>query len=516
VAGDALRMTTRFASTLALTAAAVALAAAPAAHAATNDISTVAGTTGGLSGDLGPATRAQLHYPHAIAATADGGYLIADTQNDRIRKVSRGGMIRTVAGTTAGFSGDGGHATAAQLNRPHGVAATADGGFLIADTSNNRIRKVSPWPNETITTVAGTGTAGLAGDGGSAIAAELNHPTGVAATADGGFLIADYVNDRVRKVSPTGTITTVAGSTEGLSGDGGPAIHAQLDGPFSIAGTADGGFLIADDWNSRVRKVSPTGTITTVAGTTGGLSGDGGPAIAAKLENPTAVTAAPDGGFVIADRANNRIRRVSPTGTITTIAGTTYGLAGDGGPATLARLGRPAGVAVTSRGRLLIADSNNSRIRFVDIDLRIPDKPPAPPAPPAPPVKPASGGSPTPASSAAPATPAAPSKPAASPNPASSRLGVTLVTKRVTAQPRRVVAVRYMTTQAAAVELRIMRGQRRVSRIYVDAAQGRNTVRVRVPQRTGNYRLVLAATSSSGHRATDSALLAVKRTQRAR
>ena len=254
--------------------------AAARANAATNNIFTVSGTTEGLSGDGGPATAAQLSFPSGVAVTADGGFLIADRNNHRVRRVSPAGTITTVAGTTAGLSGDGGPATAAQLAAPFGVAVTADGGYLIADTFNDRVRRVSP--AGTITTVAGT-TAGLSGDGGPATAAQLSDPFGVAATADGGFLIADTFNNRVRRVSPGGTITTVAGTTAGLSGDGGPATAAQLSDPCGVAATADGGFLIADAVNHRVRRVSPAGTITTVAGTTEGLSGDGGPATAAQL-----------------------------------------------------------------------------------------------------------------------------------------------------------------------------------------------------------------------------------------
>jgi len=238
---------------LAVTVALAAFAGAPAALAAPGDIFTVAGTTFGLSGDGGAATAAQLNSPFGVAATADGGFLIADTSNDRVRKVSPAGTITTIAGTTTGLSGDNGAAIAAQLYSPNGVAATADGGFLIADTSNDRVRKVSP--AGTITTVAGT-TFGLSGDGGAATAAQLNFPGGVAATADGGFLIADTNDDRVRKVSAAGTITTVAGTTSGLSGDNCAATAAQLSAPGGVAAAADGGFLIADSGNDRVRKVS--------------------------------------------------------------------------------------------------------------------------------------------------------------------------------------------------------------------------------------------------------------------
>src|SRR5207302_379593 len=202
--------------------------------------------------------------------------------------------IFTVAGTLtmSGSTGDGGPATAAKLNEPNGVAATADGGYLIADTSNHAIRQVSP--TGTITTVAGTLTvSGSTGDGGPATAAKLFTPDGVAATADGGYLIADTSNQAIRRVSPAGTITTVAGTltVPGSTGDGGPATAAKLQGPDGVVATPDGGFLIADTSNSAIRRVSPAGRITTVAGTlsTSGSTGDGGPATAAKLPNPSGV-----------------------------------------------------------------------------------------------------------------------------------------------------------------------------------------------------------------------------------
>jgi streptogramin lyase len=286
--------------------------------------------------------------------------------------------IFTVAGTltTAGSSGDGGPATAATLNHPVEVAVTADGGYLIADESNHAIRRVSP--TGTITTVAGTlATPGSSGDGGPATAATLKFPTGVATTADGSLLIADQLNHAIRRVSPTGTITTVAGTltAPGSSGDGGPATAAKLNLPFGVAVTPDGGFLISDASNHAIRRVSPAGTITTVAGTltSQGSSGDGGPATAAKLNDPTGVAVTADGGFLISDTNNHAIRRVSPAGTITTVAGTltTPNFGGDGGPATAAKLNLPFRVAVTADGGFLIADEGNHAVRRVSPAGRI-------------------------------------------------------------------------------------------------------------------------------------------------
>jgi hypothetical protein len=343
-----------------------------AAGAATGTISTIAGSDplGGFSGDGGPATAAALNDPNGVAVMPDGGYLIADAGNDRVRRVFPDGTIKTVAGTGRyGSSGDGGPATAADLQAPLGVAVLPGGGFLIADAAAARVRRVSA--TGIITTVAGNGTRGFSGDGGPATAAQIYDPNGVAVMPDGGFLIADgdYV---VRRVFPDGTITTVAGTgTPGFSGDGGPATAAHLNLPYSVAVTSDGGFLIADTGNRRVRRVSPTGIITTVVGTgVQGSSGDGGAATAAQLTYPTGIATTPDGGVLIADwLGGNRVRWVSPTGVITTVAGTgadAFRVNGDGGPATAANISMPFAVAVTPSGGFVFSESGNAAIRLVD------------------------------------------------------------------------------------------------------------------------------------------------------
>jgi hypothetical protein len=331
-------------------------------------ITRVAGTgTAGNSGDDGQATQAELGRLFGVAVTADGRFLIADTSNSEVRAVSPAGVITRVAGTgTAGNSGDDGPATDARLAAPIGVAVTAGGGFVIADTFNNEVRAVSP--AGVITRVAGTGTGGNSGDDGPATDAQLNFPTEVAVTADGGFLIADSGNNVVRAVSPAGVITRVAGTgTAGNSGDDGPATDAQLNFPTGVAVTADGGFLIADSSNNVVRAVSPVRVITRVAGTgTAGNSGDDGPATDAELHEPVGVAVTADGGFLIADSVNHEVRAVSPAGVITRVAGTgTAGNSGDDGPATDAQLTVPIGVAVTADGGFLIADSRNHEVRKV-------------------------------------------------------------------------------------------------------------------------------------------------------
>jgi hypothetical protein len=282
------------------------------------------------------------------------------------------GTISTVAGTgTGGFGGDGGAATAALLDGPRGVAWTAAGGFLVADNLNNRVRLVSP--AGTITTVAGTGepcpTGGAdpCGDGGQATAARLNFLHGVAVTSDGGFLIADTRSRRIRHVSGAGVITTVAGDGKnGFGGDGGPAVSARISDVRGIAALPDGGFLIADTDNRRVRRVGPDGVITTVAGNGAGRSaGDGGLAVNASLNLPFGVSPTADGGFLIADAGAGRVRKVLSDGTIRTVAGNgSLGFSGDGGPARLARI-TPTAVAATPDGGFLIADSAADHVRYV-------------------------------------------------------------------------------------------------------------------------------------------------------
>jgi sugar lactone lactonase YvrE len=330
-------------------------------------ISTIAGIgTSGFSGDGGPATSAQLYLPSSVAVDAAGNLYITEFSS-RIRKVTSGGVISTVAGNgTRGFSGDGGPATSAQVFGPSSVAVDVAGILYIADTGNHRIRKVTP--DGVISTVAGNGTAGFSGDGGPATSAQLGFPLGVAVDAAGNLYVAD-VPSHIRRVTPDGVISTVAGNgTGGFSGDGGPATSAQLYVPSSVAVDAAGNLYIADQRNSRIRKVTRGGLISTVAGT-GTISGDGGPATSAQLNSPGGIALDVAGNLYIADSSNNRIRKVTADGVISTVAGNgILGFSGDGGPATWARLNSPYGVAVDVAGILYIADTGNSRIRKVTAD----------------------------------------------------------------------------------------------------------------------------------------------------
>jgi sugar lactone lactonase YvrE len=338
--------------------------------AATGIITTVAGNgTQGFSGDGGPATSATLNHPWGVAVDASGNLFIADVYNQRIRRVDAStGTITTVAGNgTAAYSGDGGAATSASLNYPYGVAVDASGNLFIADTGNARVRRVDA-KTGIITTVAGDGNGAYSsGDGGPATSAGLS-PSGVALDSSGNLFIADG-NNRIRRVDAvTGVITTVAGNgTQGFSGDGGPATNASLNGAESVAVDSSGNLFIADRENQRVRRVAAaTAVIATVAG--GGSDGDGGPATSAFLTNTYGVAEDKSRSLFIADTQNSRIRRVdATTGIITTVAGNgTYGDSGDGGAATNASLDYPEGVAVDMAGNLFIADYGNFVVRRVD------------------------------------------------------------------------------------------------------------------------------------------------------
>jgi trimeric autotransporter adhesin len=335
--------------------------------AATGIITTAAGNgTSGNGGHGSGTNEAMLHKPTGITV-AGGELYIADTLNDRVIKVTLEGTIATVAGNgTAGYGGDGGVATKAKLHYPSGVVVDSMGNLYIGDYLNHRIRKVTP--KGIITTVAGNGISGFGGDGGMATKAQLSYPSGVMVDTANNFYIADTGNHRVRKVTPGGIITTIAGNgTYGFGGDGMWATEAQLDSPYSLTVDLMGNLYVADSGNNRIRKITPAGIVNTIAGNgEEGFSGDCGPAINAKLKSPQNVTIDTEGNLYIADTCNNRIRRVTSAGTIDTVAGNgDGGFRGDGDLARKAWLNLPTGVTVDSMGNLFIADTGNHRIRKV-------------------------------------------------------------------------------------------------------------------------------------------------------
>jgi uncharacterized protein (TIGR03437 family) len=318
-------------------------------------ISTIAGNgaAGFVDGDaLGGA---QLNFPAGIAVDSAGKVYVADSSNHRIRVLS-GGNLSTVAGNgTLGYSGDGASATSAELNSPNAVAVDGSGNLYIADTGNHIIRKVS---GGTITLFAGTPTVfGYQGDNGLAVGAALWSPSGLAVDAAGNVYISDTNNNLVRKVDNTGTITAVVGS-KGTAN--------TLNHPTGIAIDSSGALYIADTDDQRIVKWA-NNKLTTIAGTgVKGFSGDGGPATKATLQNPVGLAVDAAGNVYIADSTNSRIRKVTPDGTIVTIAGNgKLTFSGDGGPATSAALYFPRAVAVDAQANVYIADTSNQVIRLL-------------------------------------------------------------------------------------------------------------------------------------------------------
>ena len=330
------------------------------------------GAYGQFGGDGGPATSANLYIPRGVVVDPLGNSYIADTSNFRIRKVDASGNITTIAGTGAWSQldwnhGNGGPATSAEIG-PLAIALDGAGNLYIAD--DLVIRRVDL--NGFITTIAGNGIRGYGGDGGPALDAEIQQATGVAVDTAGNIYIADSGNSRIRKIDASGIIDTVAGNgTVGYAGDGGPATDAAVE-PESIALDHAGNICIADG-SDRVRKVDTNGIITTVAGNGGvGFIGDGGPAVSAELDGPYSVAVDAAGNLYIADAVgglhpgNQRIRKVDVNGIITTVAGNGSKSSFSGGvPATSTSI-NPNSIALDSAGNLYVSDNWNSLILKID------------------------------------------------------------------------------------------------------------------------------------------------------
>jgi streptogramin lyase len=340
------------------------------AAAAAQTTETIAGTgVAGFSGDGGPGVKAQINNPYGLVTGPDGALYFCEIGNHRIRRLDlKSGTISTVAGSgRKGYAGDGGPALDADMNEPYEVRFDRAGNMYFAEMQNHVVRRVDA-RTKVITTVAGTGTAGFAGDGGPASKAQLRQPHSIAFDAQERLLICDIGNHRIRRVDlKTGTIETWAGTGERKpTPDGAVLAGTPLNGPRAIGSAPDGSlYLVLREGNAVYRIDPKTERIYHFAGTgETGYTGDGGPAKSAKLAGPKGVAIAPDGSIYLADTENHAIRRIDPkSGNISTVAGT--GQRGDGpdGPATQCRLARPHGIFVSPQGRVFIADSESHRIR---------------------------------------------------------------------------------------------------------------------------------------------------------
>ncbi|MEM8924837.1 MAG: hypothetical protein AAGD35_15140 [Actinomycetota bacterium] len=317
-------------------------------------VTTAAGNGGGHNiVDGQPAGSVGIPYPSAVSIAPDGSWVVTDRR--RVRHIDTDGITTTIAGDGAANTvrETGPEAVNQGLGTLAGIAAAPDGSYYVSSRFDHRIRRIAP--DGTASVIAGTGVPGFAGDGGPAIDAQFNEPWGLELAADGTLYVADARNARVRAIATDGTITTVAGGTYGFGGDGGPATSAALRWPTHVAVSNDGSLYIAGD--QRIRRIDPDGTISTVAGTGRyGFSGDGGPATLAQLRNPRDLAVGPDGTLWIADLSNRRLRKVAPDGTITTAAGDGYYRTRRlGGAATTASIGNTYGVTVDVDGRVWVA-----------------------------------------------------------------------------------------------------------------------------------------------------------------
>ena len=334
-------------------------------------ISTVLGTgERGYSGDGGPASDALLSEPFMCAFDTAGNLYVAEAMNHCIRRVDRDtGVITTIAGTGAeGYSGDDGPATRATFNQPYSLQVDASGDIYVVDRLNYVIRRIDA-ATGVISTVAGTGEAGYSGDGGPATLAQLREPNDCFLDGRGGLLIADVQDQRIRRIDlASGIITTFAGNGEKQrGGDGLPANQASILGARAVCMDGAGNTYIAEREGNGIRVVDVDGVMLTLAGTGEfGYSGDGGPALAATWGGPKAIRCDHGGNLLVVDTENHAIRRIDAvTGIVTTVAGGRLGGGGDGAPAAEAGMDRPHGCDVDAEGNIYIADSNNHRVRVV-------------------------------------------------------------------------------------------------------------------------------------------------------
>jgi sugar lactone lactonase YvrE len=332
------------------------------------DIHVVVGSgKSGYSGDGGPAMFAELNVPSMVFLDGKGQLYVVDTSNHRVRLIAPNGTIRTVAGNgQRTYSQDGGHALKTAFMTPSSITVDRAGYMYISEWTGHRIRRVDP--DGRVWTVAGNGQSGYVGEGLNAVETSLWTPAHIFLDGNGNLYLSEWHANRIRRIAPDGTITTVAGNgNPGQAGDGGPATKASINSPNGIFVNDDGTLYIADLGNNRVRRVDPDGIITTVAGEgTPGWSGDGGPATDAKLNRPSGVFVDAAGDLYIADTRNKRIRRVNKLGFIETVAGGGHTAPHDGGKATESLFRSPSDVFVDQKGDLYVTDGSLRMVRRVE------------------------------------------------------------------------------------------------------------------------------------------------------
>ena len=317
-------------------------------------VSTLAGRIWGFRDGSG--TSAEFNYPIGVAVDAEGNVYVANSYNHRIRKITDEGLVSTLAGSIWGFRDGAGRS--AQFNYPYGVAVDAAGNVYVADTNNHAIRKITP--EGLVSTLAGS-TEGSADGAGTS--AQFNSPTDVAVDAAGNVYVADYLNDRIRKITPEGLVSTLAGSTEGFRDGAGTS--AQFNSPAGVAVDAAGNVYVADYLNDRIRKITPEGVVSTLAGSTEGFRD--GLGRSAQFNGPAGVAVDAAGNVYVADEYNHRIRKITPEGVVSTLAGSTEGFRD--GIGRSAQFDKPSGVAVDAEGNVYVADSDNHRIRRIEWEM---------------------------------------------------------------------------------------------------------------------------------------------------
>src|SRR5579864_1312162 len=334
----------------------------------TNGILRVAAGNGFDNGSVTgvDARKSPIGPPTAVAVGPDGNLYLGT--GFTLPRITPDGILNKFAGINQGtFSGDGGPAANAGIQGPYGIAFDSMGNLFFSDHFSHRVRRIDT--NGIITTVAGNGQKGFGGDNGPALGASLNFPAGIRFDAAGNLYIADNFNDRIRKLDTKGTITTFAGGGTAIQ-DNVPATQTLLSNPVALDFDSAGNLYILEQNGARVRKVAPDGTITTVAGTgVAGFSGDGGPAIKAQFNGPLALKVDAAANIYIGDANNGRVRRFTPGGNITTVAGNgLFRFSPDGAPATLSFLKNPIRAAIGPGGRVYINDAGDARIRRVEAD----------------------------------------------------------------------------------------------------------------------------------------------------